>query len=325
MPGHVEEGSLKAENTRLRRLLRLARRVLLALQCEDSYGVFLQALVEEGYASRALLAVAPEGARNPSRFHLAASVGEASPVLHDETTRACYETGEVVIDRSGKRAALPLLDEGRVAGILLLHHDGLAEPHGREIMVELADLASIMFRALRVYHKKASRSVTDGLTGLYNHAHFHHLLAATLGECYLLETPASLLMLDLDHFKSINDTHGHLVGDAVLKAVAMILRGLTRGNDVVARYGGEEFAVLLPGTGEEQALMVAERIRATVETYPFHELSPTLRRLTVSIGVATYRLGLGKNNFIRLADRALYLSKQAGRNRVTVLRPEDEL
>jgi len=325
LSGSGEEGRLQTENTRLRRLLRLARRVLLALQCEDSYGVFLQALVEEGYASRATLALVQEGVSSRGSFTVAASVGEVNPVLNDEITKACYDTGEVVPDYPGQRAALPLLDEGRVSGILLLYFDGMAECLNHEMMSELADLASIMFRALKVYHRKASRSVTDGLTGLYNHAHFHHLLAATLGECYLLETPVSLIMLDLDHFKSINDTFGHLVGDAVLKAVAMILRGLTRGNDVVARYGGEEFAVLLPDTGEEQALMVAERIRTAMENYPIHELSPGLRRLTVSIGVATYRLGLGKNNFIRLADKALYLSKQAGRNRVTLLRPEEAM
>jgi diguanylate cyclase (GGDEF)-like protein len=124
-------------------------------------------------------------------------------------------------------------------------------------------------------------------------------------------------MIDIDHFKSINDTHGHLAGDAVLREAAQVLREALRSVDSVGRYGGEEFIAILPHTPREEAIATAERIRQRMADHPF-EVGQTRVTITVSIGVAGYPAGTtdGPNALVSEADRALYEAKELGRNRV---------
>src|SRR5262249_29217286 len=125
----------------------------------------------------------------------------------------------------------------------------------------------------------------------------------------------SVVLVDVDHFKSVNDTHGHPAGDRVLQGVARILRQQARDTDIVARYGGEEFAIVMPQTDARGAKVIAERIRECVGSSPFSTEQGPLR-VTVSLGLATYPVdGTEKQQLIDLADQALYQAKRQGRNR----------
>ena len=160
-------------------------------------------------------------------------------------------------------------------------------------------------------------SITDGLTGLYNHRHFYERLAAEMDAARRSRAPLSLLLMDLDHFKKFNDTYGHRAGDKALKSVADTLEAATGAQDTLARYGGEEFAVILPGAAAERALKVAEAIRAAVEGTPLNTGGKTLH-VSVSIGAAAWNGALTEDQLVEKADTALYQSKAAGRNRVTL-------
>ncbi|MBU1512404.1 GGDEF domain-containing protein, partial [Myxococcota bacterium] len=129
--------------------------------------------------------------------------------------------------------------------------------------------------------------------------------------------PLSVIMADIDHFKRVNDTYGHLMGDQVLKQVATILSSVLRAGDAVIRYGGEEFLIVLPGVSAERALAIAERARKTIEAteFRFHEIS---FHTTISMGVAQLRPGESREDLIKRADEALYEAKHAGRNRSVV-------
>ena len=165
----------------------------------------------------------------------------------------------------------------------------------------------------------AQLAVTDGLTGLYNHRHFHERIALEVERSQRSGLPLSLLMLDVDHFKQFNDTFGHPAGDEVLRQLARVLTDTRRANDVVARYGGEEFAVILVDTAKFTAAKVAERVRERVAGHDFSDAAPRAGRLSVSVGVATFPDdGTDAEALVRAADTALYAAKRAGRNRVVL-------
>ncbi len=161
------------------------------------------------------------------------------------------------------------------------------------------------------------RATHDGLTGIYNRIFFQEKIEDEVRRSLRYGTPLSLLMMDIDHFKAINDTYGHQAGDACLSAVAALIRRLPRQVDTAARYGGEEFAVILPHTDIDQARHLAERIRQAVKDMriPFGQ---HVIRLTVSIGIGCLDRGEGPGPeaLIRAADQALYAAKEGGRNRV---------
>ncbi|MFH1531335.1 MAG: diguanylate cyclase [Pseudomonadota bacterium] len=161
-------------------------------------------------------------------------------------------------------------------------------------------------------------ATTDGLTGLFNHRHFKGLLEVEVSRSKRLDFPTSLVMLDVDHFKQYNDTHGHPAGDLVLRDLSELLRSRLRGTDVPCRYGGEEFAVILLDTGKQMAMAVAEEIRSRIEATPFEgQESQPGGSLTVSIGVATFPEDAeDQTALLRAADEALYAAKRGGRNQV---------
>ena len=165
----------------------------------------------------------------------------------------------------------------------------------------------------------AQLAVTDGLTGLYNHRHFHERITLEVERSQRSGLPLSLLMLDVDHFKQFNDSFGHPAGDEVLRQFARVLTDARRANDVVARYGGEEFAVILVDTAKFTAAKVAERLRERVEAHDFSDAAPRAGKLGVSIGVAMFPDdGTDAEALVRAADTALYVAKRAGRNRVVL-------
>jgi diguanylate cyclase (GGDEF)-like protein len=159
----------------------------------------------------------------------------------------------------------------------------------------------------------AARAVTDGLTGLSNRRHFDEALRTALSFARRHDQPLSLVLLDVDHFKSYNDAFGHLAGDEVLCAVAEILQSHARVHDVAARYGGEEFALVLPATDAAGARSLAERLRTAIASRPWPR-----RQVTASLGLATTTAtGADALRMIAEADLALYASKARGRDRVT--------
>jgi len=179
-----------------------------------------------------------------------------------------------------------------------------------------ADALEARFQA-----KLAEGALQDPLTGLYNRRHFEERLASELAACQRHGHPLSLLMCDVDHFKRINDDHGHLAGDETLKMVAFVLRGAVRKEDVLARYGGEEFVVIARETGLDGAEALGERIRSAVErsrcSWRGSDLGVTI---SVGVGVSTGDRdpvpGRAERALVEIADRALYVAKQEGRNRV---------
>jgi two-component system, cell cycle response regulator len=166
------------------------------------------------------------------------------------------------------------------------------------------------------YHAAVNRAaITDGLTGLSNRKHLDTLLSDEIPRAQRYGRALSLLMLDVDHFKRVNDTHGHLAGDAVLRQIAALLRQRLRPSDEPGRYGGEEFCIILPETGLDQATQIAESIRTMIEAHAF-VIEQQALKATVSIGIASLGPAMQAEDLYRAADQLLYQAKHAGRNRV---------
>ena len=167
----------------------------------------------------------------------------------------------------------------------------------------------------RLNEQLSSMAYRDSLTDIYNRRYFSECAAVELSRCARAESPASLLMLDLDHFKSINDNYGHESGDRVLIETTQLIRGQLRNYDIFGRLGGEEFAILLPGIGRDSAAAIAERILQDLRDHAF-EVTQGELKITASIGIAEIESGnndLGR--LLRSADEALYMAKGEGRDR----------
>ena len=202
---------------------------------------------------------------------------------------------------------------------------GSSPVRGVSLLAFYAVTLASSFAFLLMHKERADReayelATTDSLTGVYNRRTFEELAEPQLSRARRARVPVSLLMLDLDHFKRVNDTHGHLAGDHVLAAFAELVRTCLRKEDLLARYGGEEFVVLLPGTSEFAAAALAERIRENVASATLRAAGQEVR-ITVSVGLtseAGHKLPPLEAMLAR-ADEALYAAKAKGRNRVVSL------
>lgn len=188
----------------------------------------------------------------------------------------------------------------------------------------LANQAGVAIDNARRYEASEQASRRDELTGVFNYRAFEHVLENLLAQSSTHDV--SLIMIDIDHFKQVNDQYGHLAGNDILRQLAAVLQKHVRGEDIVARYGGEEFAVILPNTRLKAAEKIAERLRETVKSHPF-QLADGIGRendctvhITLSMGIAHYpEQATDGTSLVRHADRAMYLgSKRQGRNRVAV-------
>ncbi|MDH5230942.1 MAG: diguanylate cyclase [Gammaproteobacteria bacterium] len=182
----------------------------------------------------------------------------------------------------------------------------------RELLIN--DLATKNKELERVIHHLSQLAVVDGLTGLFNHRHMQELLTREIARSQRTHNPLSVLFIDVDHFKQFNDNYGHQAGDDLLKQLAELFRNSLRTNDIIARYGGEEFVIILPEINKDNALIVAEKLRAQTERTEFLEQTEK-HSVTISVGVATYgENGTDNETLLRKADEALYVAKDQGRN-----------
>jgi diguanylate cyclase (GGDEF)-like protein len=178
----------------------------------------------------------------------------------------------------------------------------------RNRMVEIERAYSAHLEALSL--RLRGMAFRDSLTGLYTHRYFYDQLVHEVERSLRYGHPLSLLMIDLDRFKEMNDTYGHLMGDKLLKLVADTITGCVRGSDVVGRYGGDEFVVILPDTKPEEARAVAEKLRAAVRGHQAWDLSPDRLTLSISVGVASCpEDARSVNELLQVADRRLYAQK----------------
>jgi diguanylate cyclase len=188
------------------------------------------------------------------------------------------------------------------------------------VQEEMGATSAEVSRLREQLEKAQGQALFDALTELHNRRAFEQSLAQMLTSAVENASPCSLLMLDIDNFKQVNDTYGHVFGDKVIRYVAQRISLSIKGRDVAARYGGEEFAILLPDTTVQGAAVLAEQIRLTVARGKIHRVGTTepIAGVTVSVGVAESLAGDTVEELTGRADQALYKSKQAGRNRVTV-------
>lgn len=209
---------------------------------------------------------------------------------------------------------VPLVMRSEVIGALIVRP--LADDDGVDIrlVMAMADYLALALNNARLYERMRSLAVTDQLSGLLTRREFFERAEGAFAHHRAEGTPLSALLVDIDHFKLINDELGHHVGDAAIRAVADTMRLAVREVDIVGRYGGEEFSIVLPETAGDEGLRVAERIRRAIAELDFAEVG---RPMTVSIGVAASHGEVEElDNLLQLADQALYRAKRVGRNRV---------
>lgn len=329
-------GRLERQIGRIRALQEWSREVASELDRERVIEVVVRAFAElGGVAKMSLMILNPEtglieivggrGLHQDVQNFLRLKVGEGiagkvvetGKVIRVDSLDDCpeYKTHGEAGRMRGALLALPLVAKGRCFGVVNLHEkqDGSAFDESDEsILKTLAEIAAVAFENSRLY----DLAITDGLTKLFIVRYFHQRLEEEIVRTRRTSQPLSLLMLDLDHFKSVNDTYGHQTGDSVLVTLARLVRRVFREVDIPCRYGGEEFAIILPNTDKDGARIVAERFRATVEGFTFSTPAGEIR-LTVSLGMATYSFGKRREELIHEADAALYHSKRGGRNRTT--------
>jgi diguanylate cyclase (GGDEF)-like protein len=216
----------------------------------------------------------------------------------------------------------PLEPGGRVSGVMTVARKDRAFDDGdRDILRSLAAQTTLALENVELHYQVQRQAVTDELTGLANHGRFQELLQGEIEQVRRYHHPVGLIMLDLDDFKSINDTYGHQQGDVVLRNVARVLRDTSRDADSPARYGGEEMAVILPHTALAGAYAIAERVRVAIEALRIPRLDDGgILRITASFGVAASAEG-NKDALIADADAALYTAKRQGKNRTVRAQP----
>jgi len=222
----------------------------------------------------------------------------------------------------GSFLAVPLRAKGRVVGVMNLNRPEKAAFQEQEIRIAeaIAAQAGLAIQNARLYAQMLELSYTDALTGVPNRRQLFQRLEQEWTRSLRFGDDLSVLMIDLDHFKLVNDVHGHAVGDAILRGVALVLKRNVRKVDTVARFGGEEFCVVLPRVTKTEAVEIAEKLRRSVSQAPL-EGAPGQEPLfaTISIGVASYGADATDSAaLLEQADRALYEAKRSGRNAVRI-------
>jgi diguanylate cyclase (GGDEF)-like protein len=223
---------------------------------------------------------------------------------------------------------VPLLARDDMLGMLRLREDPDATAEARErfeyLAVSVADHLALALANLKLRERLQFQAVRDPLTGLFNRRYLDETLTRELQRAARHGYSIGVIMLDVDHFKQINDTYGHSAGDTMLAAIGAFLQGHTRGEDIACRYGGEEFTLVLPAASLEDTYARAEEIRLGAQQLSVRYKDHTLDKISISLGVATFPAhGTTIGALLRAADAALYRAKTQGRNRTIALEGGD--
>ncbi|MCP5109144.1 MAG: diguanylate cyclase [bacterium] len=248
-----------------------------------------------------------------SDFNIDVEVIEGADVIEEETGVPGFDPNLIYSN--------PIRAKGQVFGILNVYHPQMPtiSLYQKQLLEKLSPYISTAIGAISMHNKIKGLSVIDGLTQLYNRRYIMEIFKTEFSKTTRYESDLSILMIDIDDFKKINDTYGHLSGDLVLKTLSTLIRNSLRNVDLPGRYGGEEFILILPETGKENGVLVAERIRERIEKHTFKTMNGDPLTLTISIGLSELSDLENKTNeleMIKIADARLYKAKRTGKNKV---------
>jgi len=255
-------------------------------------------------------------------------ISEKRPLTFDELKKNCSDCEHLkILEALNPTLIVPLIQKNHLNGMLILQERIAIEDDASYSEYEINQIMSIASLASVAINNAAllEMSSTDMMTHLKLKYYFFNLLTEAIDAAFLNKQHVAVIMFDIDFFKKFNDTYGHECGDFVLKSVADLIRKNLRDSDVASRYGGEEFTALLIDAGKDEAMIVAERIRSTINEHDFVYNDQHLH-VTISGGVSVFdaetNLVSSPNEFVNQADQGLYMSKNNGRNRVTFFEPK---
>ena len=251
--------------------------------------------------------------RTSSHWQTFAAADDGDETDRERAARRTLGEADPLVGGAGD-ACFPMIVAGRPIGVLGVESEPPLTEHQRSVLTAAAALLAVSLKNAELFHEVHENSVRDSLTGCFNRKHAMEVMDGELRRARRSQLPLSLLMFDLDHFKGINDRHGHLCGDAVLASIGVRMNAVLRGSDLKCRFGGEEFFVLLPDTPLVGARRVAETLRREIEEHPIRWNEEAIT-VTASVGVTAVAPGeVDTKAIIGRADAALYRAKDSGRN-----------
>ncbi len=254
-------------------------------------------------------AIIPEG----TGLVYQALMGARTILVNDVKVVEGYFPG---FEETQSEMCVPLVFFGEKLGVLVLESARLHAFEQTDVqpLEAVADICAAAIQNAHFFERAKQLAYLDGLTGIFNRRYFEMRIGEEIERARRYESNLSVVMMDIDHFKRLNDEFGHLLGDEVLRQISRLFQQHLRKSDIICRYGGEEFALLLPQTTGEDAMDVAEKLRKTIEAYPFPGVP---RPVSISAGMAAYpEFGKTRDEIVASADAALYHAKQNGRNRI---------
>jgi len=252
---------------------------------------------------------------------------DGKPILFPDPTKTLkYSLPPNVEPESAESSVIcvPLKSKGKILGVIkLVNVMTIGKLFGEEdlrTVQTIADYSAIAIENAKNFQRVQELTITDDLTSLYNSRYLHTLLDSEILRSKRYDKKFSMIFLDLDKFKEVNDTHGHIYGSTLLKETGQVILDNLRAVDIATRYGGDEFVVILPETEKENAILVAERLREAISSHIFLKNRGLNCQFTASFGVATFPTDADtKDNLIKLADEAMYKVKGRGRNGVEAI------
>jgi diguanylate cyclase (GGDEF)-like protein len=254
------------------------------------------------------------GSELPPAGLCARAITSGKPVTENDVSR--FEGYVPGFEETRSEMCLPLVSLGETLGVLALEsaHTNAFAPADAQPLESVADICAAAIQNARYFEKVRQLAYVDGLTGIFNRRFFEMRMAEEIERAQRYENELSVIMIDIDNFKKLNDEFGHLLGDETLRQVSAIFAQNLRKVDIACRYGGEEFVILAPQTSGDHAHAVAEKLRKVVEGWSFPGVP---RPVTITAGVSSFPAnGKTRDELVKAADDALYLAKQRGRNRV---------